>query len=435
MVLDEPTNGLDPQGTREVRSLIASLAGDGTTVLVSSHLLSEVEQVCTHIGVMHVGRLVAQGTAAELRGDRESEARIETDQPGEAARIMRELGLLDVHVVRSRAIGRLAGVAPEKVVAACVHRGLSVRRVRGRLAHPGGHLRLAHGRGFRCQRLSSPPVPRSGRCGCRRGSSRSELRLVFRRRRNLAGLVVLAAVPVFISIAVKSQSSRPGREAPDFFRSITENGLFVALAALTIEMGLFLPLAVAVIAGDAVAGEANVGTLRYLLGVPVSRLRLLAVKYAAIVVFSFVATFTITVTGIVMGLLLFGGGDMTLLSGTQVGFADGAGRVALATAYLACGIASLGAVGLFISTLTEQPIGATIAVVVFSTASFILDSIPQVDWLHPYLITHHWPAFGDLFRDPIVWNGVGQGLYVAAAYVVVFFLAAWARFAGKDVTS
>ena len=263
----------------------------------------------------------------------------------------------------------------------------------------------------------------------------SELRLMFRRRRNLAGLVVLAAVPVFISIAVKSQSSRPGRDAPDFFRSITDNGLFVALAALTIEMGLFLPLAVAVFAGDAVAGEANLGTLRYLLTVPVSRLRLLAVKDAAITIGAFAATFTIAVTGILMGLLLFGGGNLTLLSGTQIGFVAGLGRIALATAYLACGMASLGAVGLFISTLTEQPIGATIAVVVFSTASFILDSIPQVDWIHPYLLTHNWAAFGDLFRDPIAWHGVGQGLYVAAAYVIVFFLAAWARFAGKDVTS
>jgi len=263
----------------------------------------------------------------------------------------------------------------------------------------------------------------------------SELRLMFSRRRNLAGLVVLAAVPVFISIAVKSQASRPGRDAPDFFRSITDNGLFVALAALTIEMGLFLPLAVAVFAGDAVAGEANLGTLRYLLTVPVSRLRLLAVKYAAITIGAFAATFTVAVTGVLMGLLLFGGGSMTLLSGTQVGFVDGAARVALATAYLACGMASLGAVGLFISTLTEQPIAATIALVVFSTASFILDSIPQVDWIHPYLITHNWPAFGDLFRDPVIWNGVGHGLYVAAAYAVIFFLAAWARFAGKDVTS
>ncbi len=263
----------------------------------------------------------------------------------------------------------------------------------------------------------------------------SELRLIFRRRRNLAGLLVLAAVPVLISVAVKV--SAPGRDhgGPDFFSSITENGLFVALASLTLELGLFLPLAVATISGDAVAGEANTGTLRYLLTVPVQRTRLLAVKYLAIVVSSVVATLLVTVTGIVMGLALFGGGSMTLLSGTQIGFGDGLLRVLAATLYLALCFASLGAVGLFISTLTEQPIGATIAIVIFSSASFILDSIPQVSWLHPYLITHHWLAFGDLFRTPIAWSGIEHGLYTAAAYTAVFWLAGWARFAGKDVTS
>src|SRR3954464_8835776 len=123
---------------------------------------------------------------------------------------------------------------------------------------------------------------------------RSELRLIFARRRNLAGMVVLAAVPVLIAISVRSTASDPGADAPEFFRSITENGLFVSLSALTIELGLFLPLAVAVIAGDAIAGEANLGTLRYLLTVPVARLRLLGVKYAAIVIFSFLATFLVT---------------------------------------------------------------------------------------------------------------------------------------------
>ena len=126
LVLDEPTNGLDPQGTREVRSLVASLAEEGTTVLVSSHLLSEVEQMCTHIGVMHVGRLVAQGTSAELRVGTEPEAVVETDQPQEAARIMHELGLVDVHTTAGRATGRLGKVAPEKIVAACVHQGVPV---------------------------------------------------------------------------------------------------------------------------------------------------------------------------------------------------------------------------------------------------------------------------------------------------------------------
>jgi lantibiotic transport system ATP-binding protein len=126
LVLDEPTNGLDPQGTREVRSLVGSLAQEGSTVLISSHLLSEVEQMCSHLGVMHVGRLVAQGTSAEVRAGTEPLATVETDQPEVAAAIMRELGLREVVVGRDAATGRLGGVAPEKVVAACVHQGVPV---------------------------------------------------------------------------------------------------------------------------------------------------------------------------------------------------------------------------------------------------------------------------------------------------------------------
>jgi ABC-type multidrug transport system ATPase subunit len=126
LVLDEPTNGLDPQGTREVRQLVGSLAGDGTTVLVSSHLLGEVDQMCTHLGVMHVGRLVAQGSSAELRDRGATEATVETDQPDQAARVMRELGLSEVHTARTSATGLLGQVAPEKVVAACVHAGVGV---------------------------------------------------------------------------------------------------------------------------------------------------------------------------------------------------------------------------------------------------------------------------------------------------------------------
>jgi ABC-type multidrug transport system ATPase subunit len=126
LVLDEPTNGLDPQGTREVRTLVSSLADEGTTVLVSSHLLAEVEQMCSHIGVMHLGRLVVQGTAAEVRAGTEATATVETDQPHEAARIMRELGLDEVVTLARTATGRLGAVAPEKIVAACVYQGVPV---------------------------------------------------------------------------------------------------------------------------------------------------------------------------------------------------------------------------------------------------------------------------------------------------------------------
>ena len=127
LVLDEPTNGLDPQGTREVRHLVASLASDGTTVFVSSHLLSEVEQMCTHLGVMSDGRLVAQGSTSEVRGGAAPTARILTDQPTEATRIMFELGLTGVEAMPGGVRGTPNGVAPEKIVAALVHGGVGVK--------------------------------------------------------------------------------------------------------------------------------------------------------------------------------------------------------------------------------------------------------------------------------------------------------------------
>ena len=150
---------------------------------------------------------------------------------------------------------------------------------------------------------------------------------------------------------------------PDFVQAITGNGLFVAFAALTAELPLFLPLAVATIAGDSVAGEANIGTLRYLLTIPAGRTRLLITKYIAIVIFAVTATLLVAAVGTLMGLALFGGGDFTLLSGTQTSFADGVWRLLLCCGYIAAGLAALGAIGLFVSTLTEQPIGATVAVV------------------------------------------------------------------------
>jgi ABC-2 type transport system permease protein len=268
---------------------------------------------------------------------------------------------------------------------------------------------------------------------------RSELWLIFGRRRNWAGLAVLAAVPVIIGVSVKIWPPRVGAggrgDGPDFFASITSNGLFVALAALTIELPLFLPLAVAAISADTVAGEANLGTLRYLLSVPVLRTRLLAVKYAAVVVFAFAATLVVAGMGALLGLALFGGGPITLLSGAQLPFAEAVLRLLGVCAYLSVGLAALGAVGLFVSTLTEQPIGATVAIVILNVTSFVLDSIPQLDWLHPYLLTHYWLAYGDFLRDPVPLEGLRAGVLTAGAYAVIFWLAAWARFSNRDVTS
>jgi ABC-2 type transport system permease protein len=265
---------------------------------------------------------------------------------------------------------------------------------------------------------------------------RSELLLIFGRRRNQFGLGVLAVVPIIIGVSLYiSGPEGEGGGGPGFLAEVTSNGVFLALVALTVELPLFLPLAVAAISGDSVAGEANLGTLRYLLTVPVHRARLLAVKFAAIVVFCFAATFVVAGTGSLVGLLLFDTGPVTLLSGTQISFAESLWRLLLVCGYLGACMIALGAIGLFISTLTEQPIGATIAIMILAVASQILGQIPQLKPIHDYLPTRHWMAFGDLLRDPIATESVTSGLISVAAYTAIFLSLAWARFSNRDVSS
>jgi len=127
LVLDEPTNGLDPQGTREVRHLISQLGRDGVTVFVSSHLLSEVEQVCSHVGVMSVGRLVWQGALVELAAQQRVRVRIETSAPLDAARVFRGLGLAEIETEDDAATAVLGAAVPERLLAAVVAAGVGVR--------------------------------------------------------------------------------------------------------------------------------------------------------------------------------------------------------------------------------------------------------------------------------------------------------------------
>jgi ABC-2 type transport system permease protein len=262
---------------------------------------------------------------------------------------------------------------------------------------------------------------------------RSELGMMFRRRRNVALLVVLGLVPVLIAVAVKisGQSGHGG----SIFGSITDNGLFAALAALLAVTPLFLPLGVAVVAGDSVAGEANTGTLRYLLTVPVGRTRLLAVKFGAVLAWCAASVAVVAAMGVAIGAVLYPSGELTLLSGRTVSYAAGGYRLLLVAAYVAASMVVVGALGLFISTMTEVPIGAMAATLTLTIVSEVLDQIPQLSAVHPWLPSHYWLQWVDLLRDPMDTSGVGHGLLVSLGYVVVLLSLAWARFSGKDVTS
>ncbi|UQX88637.1 ABC transporter permease [Jatrophihabitans telluris] len=260
----------------------------------------------------------------------------------------------------------------------------------------------------------------------------SEIGMLLRRRRNQLMLVTLSAIPVIIAIAVKLTTHN---NADGLIGSIADNGIFVAFTALVVVIPIFLPMAVSVVVGESIAGEAGTGTLRYLLAVPVGRTRLLAVKLIAAAVWCLLTALTVAVVGIVIGLALFPKGKVTLLSGTQTSMADGVWRLSIVVGYATVMMLAIAALGLFISTLTEVPIAAMAATLSLAITMQVLDAVPQLHAIQPWLISHYLLRFSDVLRDPLSLAGLQHGLWVALGYVVVFASAAWARFTSKDVTS
>jgi len=269
----------------------------------------------------------------------------------------------------------------------------------------------------------------------------NELRLTFFRRRNQVLLLVAALFPLLIGIGLKLAAPHhgggngPGSSGAAYFSQLAGNGVFLTFVALSLLLILVLPVVVAVVAGDAVAGEAGYGTLRYLLAVPAGRTRLLAVKYAAIAVWAVTATFVVSVVALVAGVALFGAGPVTLLSGNTVSLADGLVHVLWVTLYVCAAMAALGAIGLAISTFTEHSIGAIAAVMLLVVASEVVENIPQFAPVNPYLPTDWWLSFDSLLRSPVDTTTLWHGLLSFGVYAVIFLTIAWARFTSADVTS
>jgi ABC-2 type transport system permease protein len=287
--------------------------------------------------------------------------------------------------------------------------------------------------------------PGSGPGGARPGMVRawfrlfaSELRLVFLRKRNMLLLAVTAVFPLVIGIALRLAAPHPqGGNGPGvaFFNQLAGNGVFLSFIALSTLLILVLPVVVAVVAGDSMAGEAGYGTLRYLLAVPAGRTRLLAVKFTTIVLFGLCATVIVSGVALAIGAVLFPIGPVTLLSGTTVPLADGLVRLLFVTLYVAAAMAALGAVGLAISTLTEHAIGAIAAIAILVVTSEVVDNVPQLSAIGPYLPTHWWLSFDSILRAPVDTSSLLKGLLSFGVYIVLFCSFAWARFTSADVTS
>ncbi|MDD7937273.1 ABC transporter permease [Actinomycetospora lutea] len=334
-----------------------------------------------------------------------------------------------------------------------------------------------------------------------------ELQKLVRRPRTWVAVGLLCLLPTIVAVflATTRISPPPGQGAA-FLSAVLQSGSLYPAAALALVLPIFLPVAVAVIAGDSVAGESSQGTLRYLLVRPVRRTSLLLAKLVAVVVFVVGSVLAVAGSSYVVGVSLFGAGDpvavvralpevtggsdavagtgpeaaappggqvggsdassggqagaqrpgadtgdatavdpdaareraqssVSSLSGEALSPADLAARLLGAMGYVTVSMLGVGAIALFLSTVTTSSLGATLGALAALITSQVLVSLDAAASVTPYLPTRYWLAWVDFFRDPIFLRDITAGLWLQAGYVLVLMLAAWANFTTKDVTS
>jgi ABC-2 type transport system permease protein len=332
-----------------------------------------------------------------------------------------------------------------------------------------------------------------------------ELRKLFRRPRTWVTIGLLCLLPAVVAgFLASTRIAPPAGQGAAFLSAVLQSGSLYPAAALALVLPIFLPVAVAVVAGDAVAGESAVGTLRYLLVRPVRRTALLGAKLVSVVAFVVVTVAAVAGTSYVVGVSLFGAGDpvavvnaipqiggssdagssgssgssggtangpaaaapadpgasppaagtpgtgsstaldpteardraedsVSSLSGAPLSPADLALRLLGAMGYITISMLGVGAIALFLSTVTASSLGATLGALAALITSQVLVTLDAAASVTPYLPTRYWLAWIDFFRDPVFLRDIRSGVLVQLAYVVVLMVAAWANFTTKDV--
>jgi ABC-2 type transport system permease protein len=295
-----------------------------------------------------------------------------------------------------------------------------------------------------------------------------ELFKMVRRLRTWMSVALICGLPLLVAIfiAVTHLAPPPGQGSA-FLSAVLDDGQLYPAAALALVLPVFLPVAVAVVAGDSIAGEASAGTLRYLLARPVGRTRLLVAKLISVTAFVLLAVVAVTITSYATGVLILGpsraaavgtspggitgsiapgaggvptaglqaGASVTSLSGAPLTFIDLIERVLGAMAFITVSMLGVAAIAIFLSTITDSALGAALGALAVLIASEVLVTLNAASTIQPYLPTRYWLAWIDFFRQPIFWPDIDRGFAIQAVYVVVFLGAAWANFATRDITS
>jgi ABC-2 type transport system permease protein len=300
---------------------------------------------------------------------------------------------------------------------------------------------------------------------------RVELVKLFRRPRTWISMVLSCALPFVVAIFITiTHLAPPPGQGSAFLSAVLQDGELYPAAALALVLPVFLPVAVAVVAGDSIAGEAAGGTLRYLLVRPVGRTRLLVAKLISVTAYVLSVVLAVTVTAYATGVFLLGpsraaavglapggpggvsgpgpgiagqaptagqaaGGAVTSLSGAPLGLLQLTERIAGAIAFITVSMLGVAAIALFLSTLTDSALGSALGALAALVASEVLVALNAATVVQPYLPTRYWLAWIDFFRQPVFWRDIQRGFGIQAVYVVVFLAAAWANFSTKDITA
>jgi ABC-2 type transport system permease protein len=295
-----------------------------------------------------------------------------------------------------------------------------------------------------------------------------ELVKLLRRPRTWISVVLTCALPFMVAVFITiTHLVPPPGQGSAFLSAVLQDGALYPAAALALVLPVFLPVAVAVVAGDSIAGEATGGTLRYLLVRPVGRTRLLVAKLVSVIVYVLLVVLAVTFTAYATGVFLLGpsvaaavgqapevpggaapglagqaptagqaaGGAVTSLSGAPLSLLQLTERTAGAIAFITVSMLGVAAIALFLSTITDSALGSALGALAALVASEVLVTLNAATVVQPYLPTRYWLAWIDFFRQPVFWRDIQRGFGIQAIYVVVFLAAAWANFSTKDITA
>ena len=302
-----------------------------------------------------------------------------------------------------------------------------------------------------------------------------ELVKLLRRPRTWISVVLTCALPFMVAVFITiTHLVPPPGQGSAFLSAVLQDGALYPAAALALVLPVFLPVAVAVVAGDSIAGEATGGTLRYLLVRPVGRTRLLVAKLVSVIVYVLLVVLTVTFTAYATGVFLLGpsvaaavgqapgvpggavggvggsapglagqaptagqaaGGAVTSLSGAPLSLLQLTERTAGAIAFITVSMLGVAAIALFLSTITDSALGSALGALAALVASEVLVTLNAATVVQPYLPTRYWLAWIDFFRQPVFWRDIQRGFGIQAVYVVAFLAAAWANFSTNDITA